>query len=354
MTRASVCLGACFLFGACAKPEAKATDAGALAAQPLPSSSTPAEDAGQGEPFEAGRGWEHGGWGDRAVDLAPFMTSRPVWGKSIGHTSVVFKLRLVGQEPLEGGAPERGLEAAYKPRSKRGKARYRGEIAAYRLGLALRLTNVPPALPRAFAVFELGAALGGPSSAAGKLFTEEVVADERGDVRGALIPWIVGLKFLPLEAEPLRSEWRGWLASTGSVPEDKRKLAAQISTMIVFDYLTGNWDRWSGGNIGTDETGDTLLYIDNDGAFFDPPPPEPLAKQRTLVREDARFSRSFIAALRLLEPEAAKAALGEDGPGEPLLSPKVLAGLQERRKDVLALVDATVRKDGQDKVLAFE
>ena len=259
------------------------------------------------------------------------------------HFSVVFKLR------LEGGA-----EAAYKPRSKRGKTRYRGEIAAYRLGRALGITNVPPALPRAFVVAELGSALGGPETAAGKLLGDEVVADARGEVRGALIPWIVGLGFLALEAEPLRSEWRGWLLETGRVPEEKRKVAAQISTMIVFDYLTANWDRWSGGNVGTDATGQAVLYIDNDGAFFDPPPPEPLAKQKALVRDDARFSRSFLAALRLLEPEVAKAAFGEDAPGEPLLSPKVLAGLEERRRDVLSLVDARVSKEGQDKVLVFE
>jgi hypothetical protein len=295
---------------------------------------------------------------DEGLEGALFKTSRPIWGKSIGHTSVVFKLKLEAEEDdgrRKGkGGKDGALEAAYKPRSKRGKTRYRGEIAAYRLGRALGITNVPPAFSRAFVVSELEVALGGPDSAAGKLLAEEVVADSRGEVRGALIPWIVGLKFLSLEAEPFRSEWHSWLSSTGSVPEDKQKLAAQISTMIVFDYLTGNWDRWSGGNIGTDETGDTLLYIDNDGAFFDPPPPEPLAKQRMLVRENARFSRSFVAALRLLEPDIAKAALGEDVPGEPLLSSKVLTGLDERRRDVLTLLDAKISKDGEHKVLAFE
>jgi hypothetical protein len=339
----------------CTKPEAAPTDARASSPPtPMTRASDPREDDREaGSPcasdasFDGGSAWD------------AFATWRPVRGKSVGHTSVVFKLRL-GAPP--GGAPGATagvgapgwVEAAYKPRSKRGKTRYRGEIAAYRLGRALGIENVPLAMPRAFLVSELAAALGGSETAAGKLLADEVVADARGEVRGALIPWIAGLQFLALDAEPLRSEWRTWLARTGSVPEGRRKRAAQISTMIVFDYLTGNWDRWSGGNIGTDETGETLLYIDNDGAFFDPPPPEPLARQRALLREDARFSRSFVDALRRLEPEVARAALGEDAPGEPLLSSRILAGLEERRKEVLAMVDADVIRDGQDKVLAFE
>jgi hypothetical protein len=335
-------LGGCFLVSACTKPEAGGVEAGVL---PLPvySASVPPEDAPSDGPREAVVGASHGG-----ADLSPFATGRPIWGKSVGHTSVVFKLRLIG------GTDAGAVEAAYKPRSKRGKTRYRGEIAAYRLGLALGLVNVPPALSRTFPVADLAVALGGAESEAGKLFVDEVVADDHGEVRGAIIPWIHGLKFVSLEAEPLRSEWRGWLLRSEPVPEEKRKLAAQISTMIVFDYLTGNWDRWSGGNIGADETGETLLYIDNDGAFFDPPPPEPLARQRALLREDGRFSKNFVAALRALHPAVAKVALGEDAPGEALLSPKVLAGLEERRQDALAIVDAKLQKDGQDKVLAFE
>ena len=41
--------------------------------------------------------------------------------------------------------------AAYKPRSKLplGDHRYKGEIAAYRLAVALGLDNVPRAIPRA-------------------------------------------------------------------------------------------------------------------------------------------------------------------------------------------------------------
>jgi hypothetical protein len=325
---------------ACARPAAKPLDESVDAAQeasPASSATVAASDADVTDAPQSGRAR-----GDGGVDLASYATARPTWGKSIGHTSVVFKLK------LEGGA-----EAAYKPRSRRGKNRYRGEVAAYRLGRALGISSVPPALPRSFPTSELRAALGDPTSGAGKLFADEAIADEGGDVRGAIIPWIKDLKFLSLEADPARSEWRAWLGASGSIPDDKRERAKEISTMLVFDYLTGNWDRWSGGNVGTDDSG-AVLYIDNDGAFFDPPPAEPLAKQRALVQADSRFSKSFMKALRALEPEVAKSVMGEDRPGEPLLSAKILAGLEQRRKDVLGIVDAKISKEGEDRVLAFE
>jgi hypothetical protein len=340
----AVGVGVAVAASSCTRPEARTNP-------DPPATSSSAPRAPRPEPVEAGESGPitvlDAAATDRAaeeaVDLAPYATQRPVWGKSIGHTSVVFKLRLEG-----------GREAAWKPRSKRGANRYRGEIAAYRLGRALGITNVPPALPRAFPLADLRASLGDPSSGAGKLLADEAIANAQGEVRGAIIPWIVDLHFLDLEAEPKRSEWRRWLAESGSVPQEHATVARQISTMIVFDYLTGNWDRWSGGNVGTDAGGETVLFIDNDGAFFDPPPPAPLAKQRALLAEDARFSRSFIAALRALGPEATKAAMGEDEPGVALLAPRVLAGLEERRQSALLMVDAKIKTDGEDKVLCFE
>ncbi len=332
MNGARAALLTCTVLCACAKREARgAEEGGAPPTVPIEAEAQEA-DAGPIAADAAG-----------TFDPTPFETRAPVSGKSIGHTSVVFKLK------LEGGA-----QAAYKPHSRRGGGRYRGEIAAYRLARALGLSNVPPALPRSFVWAELRAALGGNATDAGKLFENETVGDAHGDVRGAIIPWIDHLTFLPLDREPQRSSWRTWLAARGSVPEDKRKLAGQISTMIVFDYLTGNWDRWSGGNIGMQEGGETLLYIDNDGAFFDPPPPAPLASQLGLLKGDARFSRSLVVALRSLTPEAAKAAMGELGPGEALLPARVLDGVEVRRRTALGIIDARMAEVGEDKVLVFE
>ncbi len=215
-----------------------------------------------------------------ASKLPLYEVAKPLSGKSIGHTSVVFKLKL-----------EQDLVVAYKPSSKRGPSRYKGEIAAYRLATALGLPNVPPAIPRSFPLAGLLAALGGKDTDAGGLLAREALPDEKGEVAGALIPWIPRLGFLALEAEPLLGEWKGWLGASGEVPADKRSVAAQVSTMIVFDYITGNWDRWSGGNVGHDPQSGTVLFIDNDGAFYETPPRESARGQRSASRR-SRASRA--------------------------------------------------------------
>jgi len=276
-------------------------------------------------------------------DLSAYAIAAPVGGKSVGHTSVVFKLKLEG-----------GLEAAFKPQSHRGGHRYRGEVAAYRLARALDIDNVPPAMIRSFPRGALAAALGGEASDAGALFAKEAVAAAEGTVTGALVPWIPKLEFIALEAEPMSSAWRGWLAPDGGPDtSEAQALAPQVSSMIVFDYLTGNWDRWSGGQIGIDRLHQKLLYLDNDGAFFDPPPPAPLAAQLARLAKVARFSRAFVGAVRALDADAARSAFGEESPGVPLLSARVLAGVEQRRKAALGVIDAKIAQLGEGAVLAF-
>ena len=288
-------------------------DAGGAPA-PVASAVAPAVDAGDGP--------------------GSYATAAPVGGKSVGHTSVVFKLGLEG-----------GLTIAYKPRSARGDHRYRGEVAAYRLARALSLENVPLAIPRAFDYAALQSVVGREP------IFGEVVKEPDGSVRGALIPWIKGLEFLPLENAEWLPKWRGWLRSGGAIPDDQRALAAQISDVLAFDLVTGNWDRWSGGNVGIDRARGLLLYVDNDGAFFDPPPVKEMKWPTALFEGVDRFSRRFVGALRGLD---LRSALGEEAPGEPLLPARVMAQTEARRRRVLAVIDAKIAKLGEPSVLAFE
>ena len=85
-----------------------------------------------------------------------------------------------------------------------------------------------------------------------------------------------------------------------SVPDDQRALAGTVSTLVAFDYVTGNWDRWSGGNVAQDGATGNVLYVDNDGAFYESPPADALAHQLALLQRVRRFSKSFVDALRAL------------------------------------------------------
>jgi hypothetical protein len=207
--------------------------------------------------------------------------------------------------------------------------------------VALGLPNVPRAVLRTYDAAKLRGALA--PSGAGELFDREVIVTD-GAAKGALIPWVEALEFVPLEAEPWRSRWRSWLRKGAAIPDDQKKLAAEISTMLVFDYVTANFDRWSGGNVGRDKSTGTLLFIDNDGAFYEAPHEAPLKRQFELLRSVQRFSRSFVKSLGSLGPDELRRAIGEETPGVPLLSQNVLRMTDERRKQALA----EIGEDEQD------
>jgi hypothetical protein len=249
---------------------------------------------------------------------ASFLRARVLGGASIGHTSVVLKLRLEG-----------GLVAAWKPDTRRGRGRYRGEVAARRLATALGLEeNVPEALLRGFTLDELRPGL---TPEAARLLEAEALPGRDGRVPGALIPWIAGLRFPPLDREPALSRWQRQLAEHDRdvSPEGLARLA-ELSALVVFDTLSGNWDRWSGGNLGEHPVTGHLLFIDNDGAFLASPPADALARQRRLLAGTRRFSASLARALDALDADRLDAVFGRDLAGGPLLGAAALAGVRAR------------------------
>jgi hypothetical protein len=274
----------------------------------------------------------------------PYLSSRPVSAKSIGHTSYVLKVRL-----------ENGLAAVFKPRSSAplGDRRYKGEIAAYRLGRALGLTNLPVAIPGAFPASAIRRALSTPDAI--DEFDRKATIERDGSLRGALMPWIEHYETLALESGEARARWELWLTDArAEVPEKDRPLARAISTMIAFDYVTANWDRWSGGNVARDTATGTVLFVDNDGAFYDAPPQASLSRQLALLRKITRFSRSFVGALRALDTVGLAEVMGHDLRGEPLLADHILRDVDARRRAVLEVVDAQIARAGESATLAFE
>jgi hypothetical protein len=242
-----------------------------------------------------------------------------------------------------------GTATVFKPRSKRplGDRRYKGEIAAYRLAVALGLDNVSRSIPRTFDAAALRPLV--PD------FDRDALVDGDGMLRGAIMPWIAQYRVLPIEQPAERTLWEPWVFdANASVPEDQRALASAISTVIAFDYLTANWDRWSGGNVAQDGATGTVLFVDNDGAFYEQPAADTLARQRAQLERVARFSRRFVAALRALDGDRLRSAFGEESPGVPLLRERVVEGVASRSKTVVAAVDARIRASGEASALSFE
>lgn len=286
---------------------------------------TPAAAAGEGPPAEP-----------IGVLADAYATAAPISAKSIGHTSYVLKVTLEG-----------GIAAAYKPASTLplGRTRYRSEIAAYRLAHALGLENVPRAIPRAFSAMAIHEAFSTPKGAAD--FALKAIVDPGGLVHGALMPWIKEYRILPLEEPSWRAKWESWLMNPDTqVPDDKKSLAASISTMLVFDYVTANWDRWSGGNVARSGDDGPLLFVDNDGAFYSHPDRSSLLGQLARIRKVVRFSRSFVSALRALDRAKIRVALGEETPDVPLLSDSIVIDVDTRLRTALAVIDACVARRG--------
>ena len=260
-------------------------------------------------------------------------------GKSIGHTSVVFKLEFANRK-----------KAVFKPHSKKGPNRYKGEIAAYRLARFLNLGHVVAACPILFPKTKVDTALAGHPDAAA-LFSEQAIV-ENDAVRGALIDWVENLGFVEFEKEPLASKWKTWLKKGASI-EGSESMARETSQLVVFDYVTGNWDRWSGGNVGQDKDKGELLFIDNDGAFFENPPKDALARNKRLLEGMDRFPAPLIERLRTVDETNLREAFGKDGDGKPLLSAKVISAVAARAKEVLEHVDKKVAANGEAETLYF-
>lgn len=259
----------------------------------------------------------------------------PIRAKLVGHTSLVLKLEDQSRHKVV-------FRAAFRE----GGTRYRGEIAAYRLGLELGLgARFAEAVPHAFPKDTLRGLL---SEADRAKLESDALIDEQGAIHGALVRWIDGLETPAFERDPWVSRWKGWIQGDASIEPENRTLAGEISTLVVFDYLTGNFDRWSGGNLGAVGPAEkmSLRYIDNDGAFLDPMPKGPLAASKQRLLASTRFSRSFVDALRTLAARPDWTSIfGQGEANRPLLPPAVVDGVRARALEALAHVDTLAKTD---------
>lgn len=274
--------------------------------------------------------------------------------KSVGATSIVLRLSLDG-----------GAFAAFKPDTKKHRDRWRAEVAAWRLAHALGLEGVPPSVPRAVKLPTLLASIASAGTRK-KLLSQAIVHDEQVD--GAMIAWLPHLRVLPLEREPMRTAWGEWLAQHVKSPaiEDRvsveeareldaaRPLMAQISSMIVFDHLTGNRDRWSGANVMVDETATRLVFLDNNLAFDATIDVAQTKKRARILQRVERFSRALVDAVRAIDRASLVATLGVDDGGGPLLSNAQIDAVMARREQILSHVDRLISLHGEDRVLCFD
>jgi len=284
--------------------------------------------------------------------------------KGQGGRSLAFKITLADET--------RGY---FKPEQAFSAAHWYSEVAAYYLDRELGLGRVPPTTGRTFRWSGLKEAAGDDAR------VSELAIASDGTVKGAFIWWIPE----PLKRVRMGRNWERWVRVQKSLPitpyqrpvdyradlngrpgireatDPRRPIAktpdikerpAELSDLIVFDYLTQNVDRWGGDftNVRSRGPGGPLVYLDNGAGFW-------LGQQRLGLMEARlkalqRFRRSTVEAVRRLDMQRFAARLRGD-PLAPVLNEKQLDGLAQRRGAVLEHVDAMVERFGEAQVFAW-
>lgn len=360
-----------------AEPAQPALDAGlASDAAPEPDAE-PAEDSvlsggamGEGPAFAGA---------DRFLDDPPDESVRQLLlhdriqrvERGRGGRSLGFKITLAG-----------GKKAYFKPEQTFSAANWFGEVAAYHLDRMLGLGRVPCVASREFEWSDL-------AQAAGKDKRVPEIIQHDGKVRGAFVAWVSG----ELRALKQAPGWERWIRvrywpSTAVTPyqrpaawkwqldqvrkhgddwrskeerlrrrnlhpvPDREDRPAELSDLIVFDYLTRNLDRWGGNNANVLVRGPhgPLVFLDN-GAGFENGDQRPSLMEARLHALQ-RFRRSTIAAIQAFDIKGFEARLGRELV-QPVLGPQQIEGLAARRVALLEWVEE-VRKVHGEAIWAWE
>jgi hypothetical protein len=253
---------------------------------------------------------------------------------------------------------ESGATAVFKPEQIHPQSNPRREIAAFRMDRLLGIGRVQPAKAIRFA----HEALVGAADPQWRTYTTNRINNEaivrKGEIRGVVSWWIPEVRDLKIGAfkadEPEgRRIWESYLQIGAQVPTELQPVIEQLSTLVVFDVLIDNADRWSGANTKASPDGTTLYFMDNTLSFsrFKNGHETNLAP----LRKIQVFPRALVGKLRALTLDTVKAAIdvGNDEGLAPLLDDVELRAILSRRNHMLAHIDALIEEHGEDAVLAL-
>lgn len=247
------------------------------------------------------------------------------------HTHPVFRVLL-----------DDGTRVAVRPATRDRPDLWRNDVAGYvlarQLGIAAR---VPPVTSRTIPM-EL---LDNPAR-----FRLLHVRGVRPQVAfGSVIYWMPTLLQADIFWGSVSRRWPRWLSQEHPLPEGVPARAEELSTLMVFDALQGNTDRWHPGNLQLDEHR-VVVYRDNSEAWREPGRYEPFH----LLHQCQRFSRALIAAVRRTDADALRDALApEEAFGAPILEARDLRRYEARRLAVLAYIDGLIARYGEESVLVW-
>ncbi len=245
-----------------------------------------------------------------------------------------------------------GSRAAFKPAQTNLQTIPRKEVAAYRLGRLLGLSAVPPATPRMVSHAEMFTHLHPDTVSMLPRIRAETIFDPRGNTAGVMMYWVPVIKDSGLDTPDGIRQSTQWLSQGQPIPAPKHALAAQLSDMLVFDFLTNNPDRYSGGNMLTNQDGSRLLFMDNTMSFFIES--QGNEKTRTALGRVQRLSRRLYQALDRISEDTLARVLAQASEGDyEILTKAEIRAVVSRRDYVRSYVDALVATFGAENVFYF-
>jgi hypothetical protein len=245
-----------------------------------------------------------------------------------------------------------GSRAAFKPAQTNLQTIPRKEVAAYRINRLLGLNAVAPATPRMVTRAEVFSHLHPETAPMLPRIRSETVFDPRGNTAGVMMFWIPVIKDAGLDTPEGIAQGAQWLTHGQSIPNEKHSLAAQLSDLLVFDFLIANPDRYSGGNLLTNQDGSRIYFMDNTLSFFIEP--EGNEKTRAALHRAQRFSQRLFQALDRITEESLARTLSQasEGDYEILTKPEMRAVLL-RRDYVKTYVRGLLAAFGPQEVFYF-
>ena len=252
---------------------------------------------------------------------------------------------------------ENGARAACKPNQIYPQSQPRREIAAYRIDRLLGLSSVAPAVGRRLQVSDIVDHLRQSQSDQRDKVIGELVADDDGSVVTELSWWIPVIETARVDNFDVNSTdgvvtWKRYLTVGTPIPPEDQALMAQLSNMLLFDFVIDNFDRWSGGNVKVSEDRTTLYFMDNTFSLDDDWNGH--TRTRTYLERSQKFSRRLVDALRHLRERDVRDAVTHDtAPFGPLLTDVEIKAVISRRDVALEYIDKLIADNGEDAVLAF-
>lgn len=303
---------------------------------------------------------------DRPVEFEP-QFARATLFEGVADEILVAPLRIGAIERIKfnrGGSSvslridfDNGARAAFKPDQINLQTVPRREVAAYRINRMLGLASVSPAIARKFPRQVILAAVDASQRGYVARLEAEMIADSQGNVSGELSWWIPVIGRAKIGGFAIDGvngivTWKRLLTIGRDIPESDANMARQISSMVLFDHLINNSDRWTGGNARTSADGNMLYYMDNTLSFGS----SDQGHERAIIylQRSQKFSRSVVERMRTLTFTELKRVMTRDtGPYEALLTDEEIRSTLARRDFSLAYIDGLIEQHGVDAVLVF-